>query len=425
MSIVMLINKTDEVLESYSEFPKTGSLHTLARCSMWLLTLLTDINRQLRACHHELEKGVVTEPFPFSFWKNEKHRQLKGSAMETDLLDYGDETLASMDMTISIVGHDIKEMKDFICAIDMEYEEMNNHLESIHDMIMTLTPAAYGAYYMTRKSECDDTTVKKKYRHMKMDLLPLTPQKLKTLQTQVVADALIAGIMDYDDDTIPLELEGVNEEKVIEYLPDHYKEKLPENFKQLCAKFHRYISWGDDLILIIDYKSFGFYLYKHSDEVTPEQWVAIYELDVMLYMIHQEMLKYKPELKKYLETSSDSMEYGMKRSLITLFQSEGIKCLRTSDKYDKQWISQLLDDLMATKWSEYMIENWAYAKKRPTLKGIFLGSLKAMGVIDGLDMDISRAVIDGNQRDIKTFATYIGKWKDHPYFYLMKEKAIL
>lgn len=48
-----------------------------------------------------------------------------------------------------------------------------------------------------------------------------------------------------------------------------------------------------------------------------------------------------------------------------------------------------------------------------------------MGVIDGKDMDISRAVIDGNKRDIKTFASYIGKWKDHPYFYLMKEKAIL
>ena len=80
MRLVTHIRRVDEVLESYGVYPNTSSLEEVARCSMWMLTILADINRQLRTCQEELKKGVVTEPFPFSFWKNEKHRQLKGSA---------------------------------------------------------------------------------------------------------------------------------------------------------------------------------------------------------------------------------------------------------------------------------------------------------------------------------------------------------
>ena len=426
MPVVTQICRADEVLESYGVYPNTSSKESVVRCSMWLLTVLTDINRKLRVCRQELEKGVVTEPFPFSFFQNEKHRQLKGSTMEKDLQDYGATTLKSMGISLSIVGRDIKEIKDFICPLHAEYEEMNDHLEAIYKLTMALSPEAYAAYYKSRMTELDEETVRKKYLKMKMELMPITPHKLKILQTQVVANALIAGIMDHDDDTTPLDYQGVNEKKVIEYLPDYYKDLLPADFEKRCAKYHRHVSWSDDdKILIIDYNSLGYSLYKHSDKITPEQFIAIYEHDMMLYMVHQDMIEYEPELKKYLDAGCDSNAYGIKLSLITMFQSEGIMGLRTSDKYDKQWVSQLLDSLMATKWGEYMIEKWAYAKKRPTLKGSFLGGLKAMGVISGGDMDIARAVIVGNKRDIKTFASYIGKWKDHPYYYLMKENAIL
>ena len=92
MPVVNQIFRADEALESYGVYPNKSSKESVLRCSMWLLTVLTDINRQLRACHQELEKGVVTEPFPFSFFKNEKQRQLKGSAMEKDLIDHGSKT---------------------------------------------------------------------------------------------------------------------------------------------------------------------------------------------------------------------------------------------------------------------------------------------------------------------------------------------
>ena len=124
-----------------------------------------------------------------------------------------------------------------------------------------------------------------------MDYYPITLQKLKTLQAQVVADALIAGIMNYDDDTIPLEYAGVDVRRVTENLPENYKGKLPEDFDKLCVKYHRHVTWSDDSILNVDYDSLGSYLYKHSDKFTPEQFVAIYEHDYLLYLVRQDMMK--------------------------------------------------------------------------------------------------------------------------------------
>lgn len=126
---------------------------------------------------------------------------------------------------------------------------------------------------------------------MKMDYYPITLQKLKTLQAQVVADALIAGIMNYDDDTIPLEYAGVDVRRVTENLPENYKGKLPADFDKLCVKYHRHVTWSNDSILNVDYDSLGFYLYKHSDKFTPEQFVAIYEHDYLLYLVRQDMMK--------------------------------------------------------------------------------------------------------------------------------------
>ena len=292
MSVVTLINRADEVLESYGVYPNKSSKGSAARCSMLLLTVLTDINRQLRVCRQELEKGVVTEPFPFSFWKNEKHRQLKGTTMEKALQKYGNEGLADMRINFSIEGHDIKEIKDFIAPLNAEYEEMNDHLEAIEEMTLALSPEAYATYYHSRKTELDEVTIRKKYKKMKMDLMPITPHKMKILQTQVVADALIAGIMDHDDDTTPLDYQDVNVEKVKDYLPDYYKDILPGDFDTRCAKYHRHVSWSDDdKILYIDYNSLGYSLYKHSDKITPEQFIAIYEHDMMLFWVHQEMME--------------------------------------------------------------------------------------------------------------------------------------
>lgn len=415
MPVVTQICRADEVLESYGVYPHTSSKESVVRCSIWLLSVLTDINRQLRACQQELEKGVVTEPFPFSFFKNEKQRQLKGSTMEKDLLKYGAETLESLNISFSIAARDIKEIKDFICALNAEYEEMNDHLRAIQELTLSLSPEAYATYYHSRKTELDEETVRKKYLKMKMDLMPITPHKMKILQTQVVADALIAGIMDHDDDTTPLDYQDVNVEKVKEYLPDYYKDILPGDFDTRCAKYHRHVSWSDDdKILYIDYNSLGYSLYKHSDKITPEQFIAIYEHDMMLFWVHQEMM----ELLKNPTDQEDSQDVNLfapGMGIKKMFQQEWFVELRSDNKYHKTWGEQFADDFMASEWGEPYAKEWRVKSKRLKVECKLAGALKDAGVIKGSYAKIASFI---NQDELKedSLANYMGMGKDEPYY---------
>ena len=376
MRLVTHIRRVDEVLESYGVYPNTSSLEEVARCSMWMLTILADINRQLRSCQEELEKGVVTEPFPFSFWKNEKHRQLKGSAVEDDLLKYGNKKLADMRINFSIVGYDIKEIKDFICPLNAEYEEMNDHLKAIEEMTLELYPEAYATYYQSRKKELDELTVRKKYMKMKMDYYPITLQKLKTLQAQVVADALIAGIMNYDDDTIPLEYAGVDVRRVTENLPENYKGKLPADFDKLCVKYHRHVTWSNDSILNVDYDSLGSYLYKHSDKFTPEQFVAIYEHDYLLYLVRQDMMK-------LLDNSAGQVE--MQAPQDQACEDVAGNCFKNTSGFVRDLVQNLVNEYyLGSAVNLTLIEITLYdhnlIKKRNTHTA-FIKSLIAWGII--------------------------------------------
>lgn len=415
MSVVTLINRADEVLEGYGVYPNIGSLRTVTRYSICLLSVLTDINRQLRVCRQELEKGVVTEPFPFSFWKNEKHRYLKGSAMEKDLIDHGSKTLESMRINFSIEGRDIKEIKDFYCALNAEYEEMNDHLRAIQELTLSLSPEAYANYYHTRKVELDEETVRKKYLKMKMDLMPITPQKLKILQTQVVANALIAGIMDHADDTTPLDYQDVNVEKVKAYLPDYYKDILPGDFDTRCAKYHRHVSWSDDdKILYIDYNSLGYSLYKHSDKITPQQFIAIYEHDMMLFWVHQEMMAQSKNPAEQ-EDSQDVNLFAPGMGIKKMFQQDWFVELRSDNKYHKTWGEQFADDFMASEWGEPYAKEWRVKSKRLKVECKLAGALKDAGVIKGSYAKIASFI---NQDELKedSLANYMGMGKDEPYY---------
>ena len=87
----------------------------------------------------------------------------------------------------------------------------------------------------------------------------------------------------------------------IQYLSDDYE--FPEPFKKCCAKFFRYALWRDN-ILQIHYNDYGRYICRCMYKFSLEQLSAIYELDTMLSLIHQDMVRLRPELAKSLNATS-------------------------------------------------------------------------------------------------------------------------
>lgn len=128
-----------------------------------------------------------------------------------------------------------------------------------------------------------------------------TMKELEQQQIRRTAQMLIAGILSYAEDPSTDDVAEVNLELVKKGL-EHGKQ-LPENFIVECAKLRRYSYWRGKHLFMIDYHGIYSYLFSHCfEKFTKEQRITLYEYDVQLKMIHEDMVRLKPELAKYLNT---------------------------------------------------------------------------------------------------------------------------
>ena len=114
----------------------------------------------------------------------------------------------------------------------------------------------------------------------------LTIERLKEYQTELTANMLIMGILKYDEVPSGRELENVDMATLRKHLRSD--KLLPEDFEFECAKLRRYSHWEGDMFFI-DYHLLRKYLFQHFGELTNEQHIAMFEYDVQMKHIHEEM----------------------------------------------------------------------------------------------------------------------------------------
>ena len=164
-------------------------------------------------------------------------------------------------------------------------------------------------------------------------------------------------------------------------------------------------------MLVLDYVRYGKYIVDHKKQFSDDHFKAIFELDVMLHLIHAEMVNLDSELAQYLKKDNETNTFGIVNSLTRLMQQDWFKEYRTDKKYDNGWIEKFVSELLASNHRLELLNIWQDADKRLTLKGNVIGCLKMAGVIDGSDLGIATALLNGSERNNKTFATYMGLGK--------------
>ncbi len=117
------------------------------------------------------------------------------------------------------------------------------------------------------------------------------------MRAMAVADALKNGIFDYAQTPSQREMDEAVLDPIIQLLP--YNFELTDDFKVAFAKFKRFVKM-EGSILKFNYKSYGKYVLTHFYDFAPAQISAIFDLDVMLFLIHQEMERLEPEQEKCL-----------------------------------------------------------------------------------------------------------------------------
>ena len=184
----------------------------------------------------------------------------------------------------------------------------------------------------------------------------LTIERLTEYQAELTANMLIMGILKFDEAPSGQEMEGVDMEKLRKKLKDG--KVLPDGFEMECAKLRRYSHWEGDRFMI-DYKLLRKYLYCFFGKLTNEQHIKMFEYDVQMKQIHEDIERLRKEeglIEERMEGNGNLMS-RMRRTIDTMRQEGELKHL-----YDYTWLMMAMNencDLPSfdtpTSFREYLI----------------------------------------------------------------------
>ena len=161
---------------------------------------------------------------------------------------------------------------DWICS-DMEGEKIYEYLKQNVDRLKALLleaeiatiqckPELYEKFFFNEELQYTNDGVRKKFEKWMYDNMAPDIEKLRELK-----------LLPWDYD-------------------------MSGDFTKSCARWRKFFHW-EGTILVINYKKYGKYIQSHYYDFNDTQLQAIFELDMMLHLIHKEMarLEPKPEVK--------------------------------------------------------------------------------------------------------------------------------
>lgn len=152
-------------------------------------------------------------------------------------------------------------------------------------------PAIFEKFFFYKKQQFCKFKVNRKFNEWLSECNTPSILKLKELRARAVADALNSGIFDFSPTPSQREMDEAILDPIIELLP--YNFELTEEFKVAFAKFKRFVKMESSIVRF-NYKSYGKYVLTHFFDFDTAQIYAIFELDVLLFLIHQEMERLEP-----------------------------------------------------------------------------------------------------------------------------------
>lgn len=294
--------------------------------------------------------------------------------------------------------------------LQAKMEEMVELLKELVLKVMTVDGEYADRFFKRLKEKYQKNNVYE-FDIWKTQVHELTMDLLAEFQTQLTAKMLKMGILKYDRKPSLKEIAGVDVNKLREQLK--HGEVIDDDFIEECAKLRRYCYWNEDMF-IVKYDAIRVYLFKVFGKLTKAQRLALFNYDVQMEMVHIEMVKLKPELKKYLDKGENY--FPIVKNITVLMKQDWFEDMRTNDKYDHDWIDQFFENLMA-EWGKVIAQEWQVADRRDKVKCMILGAVKDAGAIDGNYQTIADNMEIVTDKPKTTLAKYMGYGKKAPYFY--------
>ena len=360
------------------------------------------INSQLLDYLDKIDKGKLVEVLNVDFIKFSSLDYWLSGRIKYDMMAYQD-----IPLNLKARDFEYSSSLEIYKAYEAIVSEMAVNFNKVKDTFEHLE--LYKPVIQQMKEQYSDPFIAYEYAQMKEMYIDPTLKDYLQMQVTACMDLLHSGIL---NDVLSIrneEVEAVDEAKLYKLLSPH--SKIPANLKELWAKLKKFLEKKGDFMIVPKRDKLLKYVLKHKDILTVDHIRAVFKFDNVMMLIHQDMVKMKPELAQYLTTNESPNVFGIVNSLTRLMQQDWFKEFRTDPKYGDAWIENFVSELLASDHRQELLTIWQDPDKRPTLKGNIIGCLKMAGVIDGSDLGIATALLNGSDKENKTFAIYMGKGK--------------
>ena len=398
-----------ELDESKTAYDTTEVDLPLTRCYFVasLITWADSVNKGLLDYLEKISKGECVEVLNVNFPKLSSQDYWLSGRMKSDMMAYTD-----IPLSLKVVDRECKSsvelyesFEEIVCEMTANFNKVKNTFDH---------PELYAPVIQQMKEQYGNPLIVYEYAMMKEGYLEPTLTDYQNMQVTVCMDLLHSGMLNDFLSISNEEVEKVDEAKLLKMQNPHYKS--PDNLKELWAKLRKFIEVKEEILIVPRRDLLLKYVLKHKNMLTVDHIRAVFRFDKLLKLIHQDMVKLKPELAKYLTKNEDANTFGIVNSLTKLMQQAWFKEFRTDKKYDAVWIEKFVLDLLASEHQQELLTIWQNADKRLTLKGNIIGCLNKAGIIVGSDLSIAAAIMQGQEKDNKTFASYMGRGRKRPFY---------
>ena len=384
---------------------------------------IATINGQLRTYLTDLENKVCREIPDIDFDLMSNVYNIMSPKLKHDLLAFGNKTVRQ------ILEELFGEQLDKTPAEMYEYifnntKVMTEYLRRIRVLLASASPALFEDYVLRhirdhKWDDVEDGYLKwRKYSDLTLDLL-------REKQEQELQQYLERGIMRFAPTPSIDKMKKVDYVSHTELLEFKFEDTV--DYKVVYTQFMQFATRKDG-VLIINLKKYGKYIFDYYYQFAEGQKVALFELIVILDLIHKDMVALNPELENHLMTSKSLVSLENTKLFAPYFhiskmlKQEWFKRLRADAKYDDEWADRFAESLMRSEYGTDIAETWK--ENRCQIMGYLLGCLKNAGVIKADASNDRIASEAGIMENTRSFGRYIGKESQiQPYADWIKEHA--
>ena len=233
-------------------------------------------------------------------------------------------------------------------------EEMVDLLKALWLKIVNVEPDFADEFFERLRKRC------RRYRATDYDLWKalqprLTMERLTEYQAELTANMLISGILKNDSRPHGEEMEGVDMGKLMKKLKNRIT--LPEFFDEECAKLRRYSHWEGEKF-VIDYHLLRKYIYRVFRLLTNDQRIALFNYDVQLKQIHEDMKRMEEKEQAQVASEGLTSEKAMKywRRLMELgFVDHDCKLRPETSRQQAMYIAEPFAEILGlkNKWKKF------------------------------------------------------------------------